>query len=238
MPELFDWQRTDPCAVRKMVEPVRAGGAEQIQGDRTTESDGPTPAQPPTTVVNREEGSSGPIQPGAIPVDAQQQPAGRFIVFVCTGNTCRSPLAEALCKVRLAERLGCTASELPERGFHVLSAGLAATSGGPAAEEAVEVARAYGADLGGHRSQPLTSELAAQADFLIAMTRGHLLTLTQGYHELAALPRLLSPDGSDLADPIGYPSYVYAECARQIWGYLTPLIEELQPTASKASPNS
>ena len=101
-----------------------------------------------------------------------QQQAACLVVFVCTGNTCRSPLAEALCKARLAERLGCTAADLPGRGFHVYSAGLAAMTGGPAAEEAVDVARAYGADLTTHASRPLTADLAAQADYLVAMTRG------------------------------------------------------------------
>ena len=60
----------------------------------------------------------------------------RWTVFVCTGNTCRSPLAEGLCKKLLAERLGCPAEELPQRGFLVISAGIAAMMGGEAAAEA------------------------------------------------------------------------------------------------------
>ncbi len=158
-----------------------------------------------------------------------------LVVFVCTGNTCRSPLAEVLCKTRLAERIGCAAAELPERGFHIVSAGLFAFSGGPAAEEAVEVAHAYGADLASHRSQPLTPELAARADYLVAMTSGHLAVLAELVKGLAARPRLLSPNGDDLADPVGGPRYVYEECAGQIWRFLEPLIDELQPPASKAA---
>ena len=53
-----------------------------------------------------------------------------LIVFICTGNTCRSPLAEALCKKRLSDRLGCGVEELPGHGFSVVSAGLAASMGG------------------------------------------------------------------------------------------------------------
>ena len=161
--------------------------------------------------------------------------ANCLVVFVCTGNTCRSPLAEVLCKARLADRIGCTTADLPAHGFHIISAGLSAFSGGPAAEEAVEVARAFGADLAGHYSQPLTPDLAGQADYLVAMTNAHLLALAEFYKGLAARPRLLSPDGADLADPVGCPREVYEECAAQIWRSLDPLIEELRPSASNPS---
>src|SRR5206468_705435 len=100
-----------------------------------------------------------------------------WIVFVCTGNTCRSPLAEALCKEMLAERLGCAVAELPERGFVVCSAGLAAFRGDPAASEAMEAARELGADLQNHVSQPVTSHLVFQADYLVTMTQAHLQNL-------------------------------------------------------------
>lgn len=217
-----------------------AGEVVRALGDRAAVvvDDGPAPGQQPATVVQVEGASWKVVQPGAVSDDELRRQAACLIVFVCTGNTCRSPLAEALCKVCLAQRLNCTAGDLAERGFHVLSAGLAAKSGGPAAEEAVVVARAYGAELAGHRSRPLTPDLAAQADCLVAMTRGHLLSLAEGYRGLAARPRMLSPEGADLPDPIGHPLFVYEECARQIWGFLQPLIEELQAPASNAPPNS
>ena len=110
-------------------------------------------------------------------------------------------------------------------------------TGGPAADEAVEVARAYGADLTTHRSRPLSADLAAQADYLVTMTRGHLLALTERYRGLAARPRLLSPAGDDLADPVGCPRPVYEECARRIWGCLESFVEEFHPSASNAPPN-
>ena len=90
------------------------------------------------------------------------QRAGTVILFVCTGNTCRSPLAEALFKKQLADRLGCGVGDLAGKGFFVHSAGLAAMMGGPAAAEAVAVAASYGADLSHHASRPLSEELAAQ----------------------------------------------------------------------------
>jgi L-threonylcarbamoyladenylate synthase len=188
--------------------------------------DGPTPDIQPQTVV-QVHGASWKAS------DAAPRPqAACLLVFVCTGNTCRSPLAEALCKARLAERIGCTATELPAHGFHIVSAGLSAFSGGPAAEEAVEVARAYGADLTSHCSQPLTPDLVARADYLVAMTSGHLQALAERYGGIAARPRLLSPNGDDLADPVGCHREVYEKCAGQIWHFLDPLIDELRPPVS------
>src|SRR6516165_10637865 len=100
------------------------------------------------------------------------------ILFVCTGNTCRSPLAQALCARLLADRLGCEPADLPARGFFVQSAGLAAMIGAEATPEAAAIAREHGADLSGHKSQPLTLDLLAQTDLLFAMTEAHLHILT------------------------------------------------------------
>src|SRR5712691_6240493 len=79
---------------------------------------------------------------------AEEQPVTPCrILFVCTGNTCRSPLAEALCKKRLAEQLGCRVDELAERGYVVASAGVSAYPGDEAAAAAVEIAAEFGAGL-------------------------------------------------------------------------------------------
>jgi protein-tyrosine phosphatase len=213
-----------------------AAGLADAAGDRAALvlDDGPTPQRLPPSVVQVDGEAWRVVRPGAVPEDLLRRHSACMIVFVCTGNTCRSPLAEALCKARLAERLGCTAEELPARGYLVLSAGLAAASGAPAADEAVETARAYGADLAAHRSRPLTPDLAAQADYLVAMTRSHVHSLGVHFPRLAARPRLLSPAGDDLDDPIGRPRHVYEECGRRIWGCLDELLAELAPPASNA----
>jgi protein-tyrosine-phosphatase len=129
-----------------------------------------------------------------------------------------------LFKKRLANHLGCEVNDLIKRGFLVISAGVAAILGGPAAEEAVEVARSLGADLANHRSRPLAAQLAAQADFLVAMTRSHLMALVEAYPELGTTPCLLSPQGNDIADPIGSELAVYRECAQQIEYCLNDLL--------------
>jgi protein-tyrosine phosphatase len=150
----------------------------------------------------------------------------QLVLFVCTGNTCRSPLAEALCKKLLADRLGCPVEELPRRGFVVLSAGLSALRGEPAAAEAVEAARELGADLSGHGSRPVTPELLALADLVVGMTGSHLHALT-AYPSLAAQVRLLGGAAGDLADPIGGDRAVYQACAGAIWQHLQGLVTDL-----------
>jgi tRNA threonylcarbamoyl adenosine modification protein (Sua5/YciO/YrdC/YwlC family) len=189
--------------------------------------DGPTPLGRSSTVIRVNGDSWSVLREGPLSAEDVGRQTACLTVFVCTGNTCRSPLAEVLFKKKLAERLGCPVEELPQRGFLVISAGLAAMMGGAAAEEAVEVAKAYGADLSGHVSRPLTPDLAAQADYLVAMTRGHLFALAGSFPATGAHPRLLSPNGEDVSDPIGGEEAVYRECAEQIWGCLDHLAADI-----------
>ena len=89
--------------------------------------------------------------------------------------------------------------------------------------------RSSGADLSTHRSRPLTADLVARADYLVAMTGDHLQALAEHYPRPGSRPRLLDPAGHDLADPIGHPTSVYEECGEQIWQHLEPLVAELVP---------
>ncbi len=167
------------------------------------------------------------IEQGVIDSDTLARLAPCTVVFLCTGNTCRSPMAEALCKKFLADRLGCSTAELPGRGYQVLSAGLSAMTGDDAAAEAIEAARELGADLSAHRSQRLTHDLLAQADHLVAMTRGHLRAVAPYCTEDGPRPRLLAADGRDIPDPIGGDREVYRDCARQIAQCLEEFLPEL-----------
>jgi protein-tyrosine phosphatase len=189
--------------------------------------DGPGRFTRPPTVVRLEEERWEVVREGVLSRAALERVLPCRILFICTGNTCRSPLAEALCKKLLAKRLGCPPEELPGRGFFVHSAGIAAMMGGGAAAEAVQTAQELGADLSGHRSQPLTADLLAQADHVLAMTRGHLRALTGRPGPGGPVPRLLAADGGDIPDPIGGPPEVYQECAGRILRHLEVLLPEL-----------
>jgi tRNA threonylcarbamoyl adenosine modification protein (Sua5/YciO/YrdC/YwlC family) len=190
--------------------------------------DGPTRYRQASTVVQINGNTWNILREGVLTEADLERQACCLIVFVCTGNTCRSPLAEALCKKLLAERMGCAPEELPRRGFLVVSAGLAALPGGGAAPEAIETARAFGTDLRGHVARPLTASLVAQADYLFAMTESHLFALASQFPGFGLAPRLLSETGEDLPDPIGCEQPVYHECAEQIMHDLEILIPEFQ----------
>ncbi len=147
----------------------------------------------------------------------------RSILFVCTGNTCRSPLAEGLCRSKLALALGCSPDELAAKGFQVASAGVMAYEGDPATPEAVVAASAHGADLGGHRSRPLNPEMLERATDVFAMTEMHVMVLRSRFGPVGPEPKLLC-EQEDLPDPIGGDSEEYRACARIIAWQLDRLI--------------
>jgi protein-tyrosine phosphatase len=165
------------------------------------------------------------VEQGLMPGEEIEQLAARMVLFVCTGNTCRSPLAEALAKQMLAERLGCETADLPRRGVWVMSAGVSALGGSPATPEAVAVANELGADLDKHRSRAVDEQLLGAVDDVIAMTRGHALALASRFPGAGPAPRLLCGE-EDLDDPIGSGLDVYRRCAASIRTHLERLIPE------------
>jgi len=153
---------------------------------------------------------------------------GDVYLFVCTGNTCRSPMAEALFRKLVADKLGCSEEELTEKGFVSVSAGLAAYPGSGPSPEAVEVLKLQGIDLSPHESQPLTPRLLSQADYVFTMTKSHRDTILWEYPELSHQVSLLSREDRDVADPIGGTFEDYALCADEIATNLRAILQDIE----------
>ena len=145
------------------------------------------------------------------------------ILFVCTGNTCRSPLAEGLLKKMAQDSL------IP---LEVQSAGLAAFAGVPATPEAVEAAKEKGVDISAHQSQPLGKNLVMESDMIVTMTVKHKEMIVKKMPPLEPKVSLLSElagEGAvDVEDPVGHPLEVYRQVAGQIEGYLKKSLDKFK----------
>jgi protein-tyrosine-phosphatase len=149
------------------------------------------------------------------------------ILFICTGNTCRSPMAAGLCMKLLADHLGCEPGELRRHGFCVQSAGLAAMMGAPASPDGVRVVADLGADIASHRSAMVMLEMLLGADQIFAMTASHQYTMKGIPVPEIPEPRLLSPRQEDVIDPIGGELADYRACASHILECLRERLPEL-----------
>jgi RpiB/LacA/LacB family sugar-phosphate isomerase len=149
----------------------------------------------------------------------------KTILFVCTGNVCRSPMAEGLFR-RAVQGRG---------DFRVLSAGLGAMDGQPPTQHSVTAMRELGIDISGQRSRMLTAELVRSADFIFGMTHGHVDTIALLYPPAAEKTFLLREFDEtfevyekDISDPIGSPYDVYVYCRDQIEQGIATLLKFME----------
>jgi len=138
-----------------------------------------------------------------------------MFLFVCTGNTCRSPMAEGLFRKHLAEKIGCRVDELEGMGYKIASAGMIDLAGAPASAEAITACALKGVDITGHVSQNLTRTLIDASDFIFGMTRAHCQRVLFLAPEAEGKCMLLAGD-REIPDPIGQPQEYFNSSANAI----------------------
>jgi glycine hydroxymethyltransferase len=152
----------------------------------------------------------------------------KSVLFVCTGNICRSPIAEGLFRRLLGNR----------QDIEVLSAGVHAVRGQPPSLYAVQVCEEEGADISGQRSQPLSSSLVDRATHIFAMTGAHVETIQtlfpQSADKIFLLREFEEPGTTvwrDVPDPIGLGREVYEDCAQTIKNALPSVLAFVEQSA-------
>lgn len=154
----------------------------------------------------------------------------KHVLFVCTGNTCRSPMAEGLFRLATRERAD----------FHCSSAGVSASRGAPCNPESAALLKRYGAPLTDCGSRVVSDEILAAATHIFAMTRSHLQTLESRFPkhsdkfyltcEFVDIPG--EGIGADIPDPIGMGREAYEEVAEMLNLAIPSIIAYIDQTTS------
>ena len=150
----------------------------------------------------------------------------RLFLFVCSGNTCRSPMAAAIANAEIAARLGIAYESLETVNVRALSAGVSAKVGAPLTDEAAEVLRSLSVPVKPHAARSLTPELAEKAELIFCMTKAHRQAVVEMLPSVAGKTYCLDTQ-ADIADPIGKGMPAYVACARQIQRLVQLRLDEI-----------
>ena len=164
------------------------------------------------------------------------------LVFVCTGNICRSPMAEGIMKDIVLDEVDQLHRVIP---ILISSAGTHAVTGSPASRYAVEVSKEHGISLNFHRSKPITEPIVRNADLILTMEKNHTDFIKRNWpfcttvFELKNFAREGSgrPLNSDIPDPIGMDIDVYVDVFDELHTEITRIANLVFSMAGKKSGN-